>query len=139
MSINNFFICVTLISTFCFSSCYTLDEGIAEVLTIQEKITLLESGEWLLKGFEDRVMHTFKNGECFTFYGSDHVFSDAAIPGTESYTAHSSRLSIDSNAGNVKIYDVTFSCSNNIVEFFHEGTLNMTLYKRYSNYLDCLT
>jgi hypothetical protein len=37
----HFFICVTLIGVFCFSSYNTVDEELSEVLEIQEKTTLI--------------------------------------------------------------------------------------------------
>lgn len=133
-----FFLCLTLLITVSFTSCENSNYEVETELTIQNKIELLENSEWLLKGFEDRVMHTFNKGKKHTFYGIDSVFSDEAIPGTQSYTIEENSLKIDYNFGNISTYEVTFSCNNYIVEFYKDGELNSTLYKRGSNYKDCL-
>lgn len=135
--INKVFVCLTLISTIGFTSCEDSTEGLPVELTIEQKVTVLESDEWLVKGFEDRVMHTFDSGKRFTYYGTDSVFG-AAIPGTEDYTIVGELLMMDFNFGNVFTYDIKVSCDNNIVEFYRDGELNTTLYRRGSNYQDCL-
>ena len=134
---NKLIICFTLISTIGFTNCTDTNEDLNLELTIEAKIELLESNEWLLKDFEDRVMHTFSDGKRFTYYGTANIFTEA-IPGTNDYTISGDFLTIDFNFGNIKTYEVKFSCDNSIVEFFVEGELNNTLYKRGSNYLDCL-
>jgi hypothetical protein len=107
-------------------------------LSIQDKIQLLEIGEWHPEGFETNVMYTFSNGERFTFYGSNGEYTEPAIPGTQAYTITGDLLTLDFNFGNMATYDIIFSCDNNIVKFFEDGELKHTLYKRGSNYEECL-
>ena len=121
-----------------FASCEKSNEDILTELSIQDKIQILESDEWLLKDFEDRVMHTFSKGERFTYYGTDNVFPNEAIPGTEDYTITGNLITIDYHFGNISVLEIKFSCNNNIVKFYSEGVLNTTLYKRNSNYKGCL-
>jgi hypothetical protein len=117
-----------------FSSC----EDASTELTIESKVEILESDEWLLKDFEDRVMHTFANGERFTYYGTDSNFDEDAIPGTQTYTISGELLIMDFNFGNISTYEVKVFCNNNILEFYRDGELNTTLYRRGSNYKECL-
>lgn len=119
-------------------SCENSADDISTELTIQEKVQLLENNKWLLKDFEDRVMHAFKDGKQLTYYGTDNVFSDEAIPGTQSYIIEGNQLTIDYNFGNLKTFDLKVSCNANIIEFYENGELNKTLYRRNSNYKDCL-
>ncbi len=135
---NKFFFFLAVLTITGFSSCEDSDNDFATELIIQNKVELLESSEWLVKGFEDRVMHTFVNGERLTYYGTDSIFSDEAIPGTQSYTITGELLTMDFNFGNIYTYELKFSCDNNIVEFYRDGELNTTLYKRGSNYEQCL-
>lgn len=135
---NNFFFFFAFLCIAGFSSCENSNEELNSELTIQKKVELLESSEWLLKGFEDRVMHTFSNGERFTYYGTDNVFSDEAIPGTEDYSITGELLTMDYHFGNIYVYELKFSCDNNIVEFYRDGELNTTLYKRGSSFQNCL-
>ncbi len=128
----------TLTSLLFFTSCEDATTEIETELTIQDKVEILKSSEWLLKGFEDRVMHTFSDGKRFTYYGTDSVFSDEAIPGTEDYTITGDLLTIDFHFGNVSTFELKFSCDNNIVKFYKDGELNSVLYKKDSNYKDCL-
>jgi len=128
----------TLSSILFFSSCENSSNEIQKELTILEKVVLLESSEWLLKGFEHNTMHTFAGGERFTYYGTDRVFSDEALPTTQAYSIIDNLMKINFNFGHIRTYEVRFSCDNNIVEFFDAGELSTTLYKRGSNYLDCL-
>ena len=129
---------VFTISILFFSSCEDSSNEIQKELTILEKVELLESGEWLLKGFEHNTMHTFAGGERFTYYGTDHVFSEEAIPGTVDYLIDGNLLSMDFHFEHVYIFEIKVSCDSNIIEFYRGGELNTTLYKRGSNYLDCL-
>ena len=135
--LNKIFFFITLVSTIAFTNCNNSDDNSLE-LNIQNKVQLLESSEWLLKGFEDRVMHTFLAGERFTYYGTNNVFTDEPIPGTQVYTVTGDLLTLDFNFGNVTTYEIRFSCDNTIVEFLKDGEVNTTLYKRNSNYKDCL-
>lgn len=135
--INKAFVCLTIISSIVFSSCSDSGE-ILEELSISEKVGLLEKGEWLLKGFEDRVMHTFVDGKRHTYYGQNNVFSNEAIPGTQEYKIEGNLLTIDYNFGNISTYELKFSCDNTIVEFYKNGQLGTTLYKRGSSYKDCI-
>ncbi|MBT4412677.1 MAG: hypothetical protein HOC83_01190 [Polaribacter sp.] len=128
----------TLTSLLFFTSCEDSSNDIPAELTIQNKVEILKSGEWLLKGFEDRVMHTYKDGKQFTYYGTDSVFTDEAIPGTQSYTIEGDNLTFDYNFGNIRTFEVKISCDNNIIEFYDNGELNKTLYRRGSNYMNCL-
>jgi hypothetical protein len=89
-------------------------------------------------GFEDRVMHTFVSGERHTYYGTDHFFFDEAIPGTVDYLIDGNLLSMDFHFDHVYTFEIKVSCDSNIIEFYRHGELNTTLYKRGSNYLDCL-
>ena len=132
------FFYLTLFIAIGFTSCEDSSEELSTELTIQNKVEILKSGEWLLKGFEDRIMHTFKDGKRFTYYGTDNVFTDEAIPETQSYTVSGDLLTMDFNFGNVFTYDVKVSCNDNIIEFYKDGELNTTLYRRGSNYKDCL-
>lgn len=134
---NNFFFFLSL-CLIAFSSCENSNEETSLELTIQDKLEILKSGEWLLKGFEDKVMHTYKEGKQFTFYGTDSVFEDEAIPGTQAYSIDGEQLTFDYNFGNIKTYDVKVSCDNNIVEFYDNGVLSKTLFKRDSNYKNCI-
>lgn len=131
-------ICLTIISTIGFTSCNQSEENLEQALSLEAKIELLEKSEWLVKDFEDRVMHTFAKGERFTYYGSDNEFSDEALPGTQAYKVSGNVLEMDFNFGNIFIYELVFSCDNTIVEFYRDGELNTTLYKRNSNYKKCL-
>ncbi|ARV16118.1 hypothetical protein [Polaribacter sp. SA4-12] len=135
--LNKIFFFITLVSTIAFTNCNNSDDNSLE-LNIQNKVKLLESSEWLLKGFEDRVMHTFVAGERLTYYGTDNEFTDEAIPGTQVYTVSGELLTLDFNFGNVATYEIRFSCDNTIVEFLKDEEVNTTLYKRNSNYKDCL-
>lgn len=134
---KSFFICLAVIAA-SFTSCEDASNDIPTELTIQDKVEILNSGEWLLKGFEDRVMHTYKDGKQFTYYGTDSVFSDEAIPGTQAYVIDGEQLTFDYNFGNMATYEVKISCDNNIIEFYSNGELNKTLYKRDSDYKNCL-
>lgn len=134
---NKFLVLFTLISTLTFTNCENSNELSTE-LSIQQKVALLEGTEWLLKGFEDRVMHTFKDGKQFTYYGTNNVFSENPIPGAFDYTITGNLLTIDLHFGNVKTYEVAFSCNNSIVKFYENGELNSVLYKKGSNYKSCL-
>lgn len=136
-SSNKFLVLFTLISTLTFTNCENSNELPTE-LSIQQKVALLEGTEWLLKGFEDRVMHTFKDGKQFTYYGTNNVFSENPIPGAFDYTITGNLLTIDLHFGNVKTYEVAFSCNNSIVKFYENGELNSVLYKKGSNYKSCL-
>ncbi|WP_299676795.1 hypothetical protein [uncultured Tenacibaculum sp.] len=119
-------------------SCSEAEDQTPETLTIENKIEILEDGNWLLKGFEDRVMYAFKEGKRETFYGENGEFSQP-IPATNDYFPTGTKLTIDLNFGNIKTYDVQLSCNNNIVELYDEnGTLNSTLYKQNSDYENCL-
>ena len=110
---------VFTISILFFSSCEDSSNEIQKELTILEKVELLES-------------------ERFTYYGADHVFSDEAIPGTEDYLIDGNLLSMDFHFEHVYIFEIKVSCDSNIIEFYRGGELNTMLYKRGSNYLDCL-
>lgn len=132
-----FFVCLTLIAV-SFTSCEDSNDDLSAELTIQNKVEILKSAEWLLKGFEDNTMYTFKDGERFTYYAVDNVFSDEALPGTIDYTIDGDFLKMDFHFGNVYNFEVKVSCDNNIVEFYKDGELNTTLYRRNSNYKDCL-
>lgn len=136
-SINKLFICLILISTIAFTNCENSKEETLAELTIEEKVTLLESSEWLLKGFESAIKYSFSEGTRSTYYGIDGVFGQA-IPGTNEYSISEDSFVLDLNFGHIKTYQITVSCDNNIVEFFEDGELNNTLYKKDSNYQDCL-
>ncbi len=119
-------------------SCNEAEDETLEVLTIENKIEILEDGNWLLKGFEDQIMYIFKAGKRETFYGENGVFSQP-IPTTNDYFPTGTKLTIDLNFGNIKTYDVQLSCNNTIVELYDEnGSLNSTLYKQNSDYENCL-
>lgn len=128
---------ITLFYVVIFFACETQNEEFIKELKIEEKVSLLEGSEWLLKGFEDRVMHTFSNGKHFTFYGTDDVFSDEALPAPANYAISGDLLTIDFHFGHIYNYDLKFSCENTTVEFYKDGELNKTLYKRNSNYKQC--
>ncbi len=135
--ITKVLVCLTIVSSIMFSSCSDTGE-ILEDLTISEKIQLLEKSEWLPKGFEDRVMYTFENEKRSTYYGEDGKFTDP-IPGKNEYKIEGELFIIDLNFGNISTFDeVIFSCDNQIVKFYLNKELKSTLYKRNSNYKDCL-
>jgi hypothetical protein len=129
------FICLTVISMNAFISCDDTKDNIDTELTIQEKVELLEQGQWLLKGFENRVMYEFNAGKRYTFYGQDFVFTEP-IPGTLDYSISNEFLFMDFTFDSIRALE--FSCDNNIVEFFVDGKLRSTLFKLGSNYKDCL-
>ena len=126
---------LTLVSVF--ASCESAYEEQPKTLNIQEKVALLEGNEWLLKDFEDRVMHTFVDGKRQTQYGEDSVFFEV-LPGKETYEIVGDLLKMDFNFGHVYTFEVRVSCENRIVEFYREGELNTTLYLRGANYKSCL-
>ena len=134
---NKFLVLFTLISALTFTNCENSNELPTE-LSIQQKVALLEGSEWLLKGYEDRVMHTFKYEKQFTYYGTNNVFSETPIPGAFDYTITGNLLTIDLNFGHIKTYEIAFSCNNTIVKFYENGELNSELYKKDSNYKSCL-
>jgi len=136
--VNKFFIYLAVFSAVTLTSCSSINGDVSLELSMEEKVTILENGKWLLKGFEVSVMHTFKNGEQFTFYGTDNVFSDTPIPGTQEYTISGDLLVVDYNFGNIANYELKLSCNNNIIDFYKDGELNRTLYKKDSNYKECL-
>jgi len=133
---KSIFAILTVISLVFLTSC---EDNQADLDTTQTKVELLESGEWLLKGFEDRVMYTFNKGERATYYGENNVFSDEPIPGKHAYTIQDDKLTIDLNFGNIFTYEIRFSCDHNIIEFYDDnGELNSILYRKNSNYQNCL-
>lgn len=135
---KKFQLCLILVTVISFTNCENSNEVISAELTIQQKVALLQGSEWLVKGFEDRVMHTFKDGKQFTYYGSDNVFLENPIPGTFDYTIAGNLLTIDYHFGNTRTYELKFSCNNNIVELSENGEPGGFLYKRGSNYQTCL-
>ncbi len=118
-------------------SCNESEDNLPQELSIQDKMAILENGEWLLKGFEDTVMYTFKNGERSTFYGTEGKFTEP-IPGKNDYSIVDSKLMIDFNFGNTGTFELRVSCNNNIVEMYNGDVVNSTLYRKDSNYKDCL-
>lgn len=118
-------------------SCAKSEDELPQELTIEDKVAILENGEWLLKDFEDAVMYTFKNSERSTFYGEEGNFTEP-IPGKHSYKIIDSKLIIDFNHGNTKSYELKVTCNNNIIEMYEDDNLNSTLYRKDSNYKDCL-
>lgn len=128
-------LCIVTISL---SSCTENEENILEPLTIESKVELLEKSEWLLKDFEDRIMYTFVTGERLTYYGENNVFQVNPIPTKNPYTIVNEKFQLDLFFGNIKLYDLKFSCNNNIAEFLENDVVVMTLYKRDSNYKACL-
>ena len=121
-----------------FTSCNDDSNDYGAPLTIDEKVAVLETQEWLLKDFEDSVMYTFSNGERFTYYAVDNEFTSEAIPGTIDYTISGDLLTMDFHFGNVKTYEVEFTCNNSIVNFYADGIIQLTLYERGSDYLNCI-
>ena len=133
---KSIFAILTVISFVFLTSC---EDNQADLDTTQTKVELLESGEWLLKGFEDSVMYTFDNGERATYYGENGVFPSESIPGKHAYSFQDEKMTLDLNFGNIFTYDLQFSCDNNIVEFYDDnGELNSILYRKNSNYQNCL-
>lgn len=118
-------------------SCAKTEDELPQELTIEDKVAILENGEWLLKDFEDAVMYTFKNGERSTYYGTEGKFTEP-IPEKNDYTVVDSKLMIDFNFGNTGTYELRVSCNNNIIEMYEGNVLNSTLYRKDSNYKDCL-
>ncbi|WP_408041386.1 hypothetical protein [Tenacibaculum amylolyticum] len=127
-----------LIGLFLLLSCSESEGQIPrEELTIESKIEVLEEGEWLLKGFEDSVMYTFKNGKRYTHYGENGQFEEP-IPTINNYFPSNSKLSIDFNSGTIKEFEIALSCNNNIVELSENNNLKTTLYKHGTGYMGCL-
>ncbi|TCP23974.1 hypothetical protein EV195_107140 [Tenacibaculum skagerrakense] len=118
-------------------SCAKSEDELPQELTIEDKVAILENGEWLLKDFEDAVMYTFKNGERSTYYGTEGKFTEP-IPGKHSYKIIDSKLMIDFNHGNTKSYELKVTCNKNIIEMYEDDNLISTLYRKDSNYKDCL-
>ncbi|WP_146106910.1 hypothetical protein [Polaribacter porphyrae] len=134
---KSIFTLLTAATLLLFISCESNEEAIPE--TIETKTELLESGEWLLKGFEDRVMYTFVNGERATYYGENDIFPNEPIPGKHAYSFQDDKITIDLNFGNIYTYEIKFSCDNNIIQFYNDkGELNSALYRKGSNYQQCL-
>ena len=106
--------CLTLLSTIAFTNCTDANEDLNLELTIEAKVELLESNEWLLKDYEDRIMYTFVNGKRYTQYGENSVFFEV-IPGKEEYEIIGDQLKIDFNFGHVYTFEIKVSCNNNIV------------------------
>ncbi|MFY7672111.1 hypothetical protein ACOSP6_13590 [Tenacibaculum sp. MEBiC06402] len=127
---------ITLLSIVLVIGCSKSEDDIPQELTIEEKVKILENGEWLLKDFEDTVMHTFKNGQLLTFYGTDGKFNEP-IPEKFNYSIVDSKLKIDLNFGNESIYELRISCNNNIIEMLGDE-IDGALYRKDSNYEDCL-
>ncbi|WP_445747634.1 hypothetical protein [Polaribacter sp.] len=136
--LKKFQFCVILVTAISFTKCENSNEVISSELTIQQKVALLEGSQWLLKGFEDRVMHTFKDSKQFTYYGTNNVFDENPIPNALNYTIEGNLITIDYNFGNISSYELTFSCNNSIVDFSQNGEVVKTLYKRGSNFQQCL-
>lgn len=134
---KQFIYTITLFLAFGFSSCEDENEVISTELTIQQKVTLLESSEWLLEGFEDRVLYTFKDGKQFTYYGVNTIFDENPIPGTFEYTITGNLLTVDQHFGNVFTYELSFTCDTTIAILSRNGSIGR-LFKRGSNYQDCL-
>lgn len=134
---KQFIYTITLFLAFGFSSCEDENEVISTELTIQQKVTLLESSEWLLEGFEDRVLYTFKDGKQFTYYGVNTIFDENPIPGTFEYTITGNLLTVDQHFGNVFTYELSFTCDTTIAILSRDGSIGR-LFKRGSNYQDCL-
>ena len=135
---KKFILSLVILSSIFFSNCESNDDENLE-LTIQEKVEILKTGEWLLMGFENSIMYTFDNEERATFYGENGVFPSEPIPGKHAYSFQDEKMTLDLNFGNVFTYDLQFSCDNNIVEFYDDdGVLNSTLYRKDSGYQDCL-
>ncbi|WP_088324736.1 hypothetical protein [Polaribacter tangerinus] len=133
--IINFRFLLLLFLSIAFVNCKSSEDD--SPLSISEKVVLLENSEWLLKGFEDRVKHTFSNGVKYTFYGQNNQFSETPIPGTQSYSIANNRLIISVNNTNYE-YELVFSCNNTIVSLFRDNELHSVLYENYSNYKECL-
>lgn len=134
---KSIYVIIAMVNLVFFISCQTNEEVVTE--TNQTKLELLESGEWLLKDFEDRVMYTFNNGERATYYGENSIFPNEPIPGKHAYSFLEEKITIDFNFGNIFTYEIKFSCDNNIVEFYDDnGELNSTLYRKDSSYKNCL-
>ncbi|QXP72956.1 hypothetical protein H0I31_04455 [Tenacibaculum sp. AHE15PA] len=121
-------------------SCNDSSENMPDELSIQEKIEFLESGEWLSENGdnEPNVMYTFSKGKRFNSYKSEGVWHEGSTTSSANYMAEENLLTMDFYFGNVYTYNVEFSCDNNIIKFFKDDELADTLYKRNSNYKDCL-
>lgn len=130
---------LTVLSINTFISCDNTKDDIEGGQNIQEKIQLLEKSQWLLEGFEDRVMYTFVAGKRYTHYGENTVFGEA-IPETNDYKSVGELFFLDFNFGNTGTYELKFSCDSNIVELILDGNpeSKSTLYKLGSNYQECL-
>ena len=136
-SLWNQIVFVGIILLLVLSSCTSNEDELPKKLTIEDKIELLEKGDWLLKGFEKNVKHTFKNGKQSTFYGIDGVFT-TPIPRELDYYLTNQKLTINYGSGNIKSYDVEFSCENSIVSFFLNKEISQVLYKEGSDYQSCV-
>ena len=135
----NIFIVVLMVIGL-FMSCSDSSENLAKELSIQEKIEFLESSEWLRKNGdnEPNVMYTFSKGKRFNSYKSEGVWHEGSTTSSADYMAEEDLLTMDFYFGHVYTYNVEFSCDNNIIKFFIDDELADTLFKRNSNYKDCL-
>lgn len=136
-SLCNQIVFIGIIILLGFTSCNSNDDELPKELTIEDKIELLEKGDWLLKGFEKNVKHTFNNGKRSTFYGIDGVFT-TPIPRAFDYYKTNEKLTINYGGSNIKSYEVEFSCENTIVSFFINKEILQVLYKEGSNYKTCI-
>ena len=73
----------------------------------------------------------------FTFYGIDGEFTEA-IPSKKAYAIIDSKFVIDYNFGIIKKYVLVVRCNNNIVEMYDDTQGQIILYRKDSNYKDCL-
>ena len=131
-------ICLLFVSSLLITGCENND--VIQELTIQEKIEMLENNEWLIYNGDDaNVMYKFADGKRFNSYKSEGVWHEGSTVSSADYMAEGDLLTMDFYFGNVYTYNIEFSCNNNIVKFYIDGELaNNTLYKRNSNYKDCL-
>ncbi|WP_431167145.1 hypothetical protein [Tenacibaculum halocynthiae] len=136
-SLCNLIVFIGIIILLGFASCNSNDDELPKELTIEDKIELLEKGDWLLKGLEKNVKHTFKSGKRSTFYGIDGVFT-TPIPRTFDYYKTNEKLTINYGGSNIKSYEVEFSCENTIVSFFINKEVLQVLYKEGSSYKTCI-
>jgi hypothetical protein len=138
--INSLRYLIILIVALGFSSCEDDNKTLPKELTIQEKVALLESSEWLSKngGNEPNVMYTFSKGKRFNSYKSNGVWHEGSTASSADYVAEENLLTMDFYFGHVYTYELKVLCNNTIIEFYKDGELNDTLYKRNSEYKTCL-
>lgn len=137
---NKFYLVLSIIATISFINCNNSDDNFPKELTIQEKVELLEGHEWFSENGNrtPNVKFTFSEGKQYNSYLDGDIWHNNSTVSSADYVLEGSFLKMDFYFGNVYTYEIKVTCDNNIVMFISDGELHTTLYKRGSNYNDCL-